>query len=129
MPAVYSFVELVDDAGVAGKLLEVGADVAAKDDAGRTALHFAAQDGRVEVARRLLDAGADVAAKDNAGHTPEDLARSGRYHQVYAGLLRERRHLAFAMGLHDRLGGGGGCLVHHLDLELVQMVMEAVDRE
>ena len=45
-----------------------------------------------------------------------------------AALLLERwraRHVAFAMGLHPRLGGGSSCCV--LDPEVVGMVLEAVD--
>ena len=45
-------------------------------------------------------------------------------------LLRERwraRHVAFAMGLHPRLGEGAGCLVQALDPEVLRMVCDAVD--
>ena len=44
-------------------------------------------------------------------------------------LLRERwraRHVAFAMGLHPRLGAGAGCLVQALDPEVLRMVCDAV---
>jgi len=39
---------------------------------------------------------------------------------------RRARHIAFAMWLHPRLGGGAGCRV--LDREMVRMVLETVDR-
>ena len=45
-----------------------------------------------------------------------------------AALLLERwraRHVAFAMGLHPRLGGGSSCCV--LDPEVLRMVLDTVD--
>lgn len=44
--------------------------VHATDEFGRTPLHHAAIEGRVEVAERLLAAGADVNARDNWQRTP-----------------------------------------------------------
>ena len=51
------------------ELLANGADVDAKDKNGETALHWAACDGRVDVAKILIEKGADVDAKDNHGWT------------------------------------------------------------
>ncbi len=45
-------------------LLDLGADVNAVDDDGRTALHGAAHKGRNDVVRVLVDQGADLAARD-----------------------------------------------------------------
>ena len=49
-----------------------------------------------------------------------------------AALLLERllrtRHIAFAMGLHPRLGGEGGCRVPMLGADAVRLVLEVVDR-
>ncbi|KAK4560642.1 hypothetical protein LTR86_005220 [Recurvomyces mirabilis] len=48
----------------------VGADVDARNRRGRTALHFAAAQGRREIVRCLLAHDADIDAKDNDGETP-----------------------------------------------------------
>ena len=62
-------------------LLDAGAPVDAADSNGRQALHFAAQEGRVEVARLLLDRGADVHALatwgDTVNMTPLHFAAAG----------------------------------------------------
>ena len=60
-------------------LLEHGADVAATDLDGRTALHLAALRGvKVDYLESLVAHGADPAAHDDAGHTALDLARRER---------------------------------------------------
>jgi hypothetical protein len=74
-------------------LLEHGADVNAQvtgtktysmriarapsSNEGMSALHFAAQSGRVDVVRYLLDKGANAELVDNSGHKPIDLAGIG----------------------------------------------------
>ena len=45
-------------------------DVAARDDAGRTPLHWAADGGHVSIAAALLNMGAEVDAVDDEGQTP-----------------------------------------------------------
>jgi uncharacterized protein len=50
--------------------LSRGGDVNAKDNGGCTALHFAAQEGHVEIATRLLAAGSEVDPTDEHGNTP-----------------------------------------------------------
>ena len=50
-------------------IIKVGADINAKDNAGRTALYMASWKGHEQMAKILLDAGADVNAKDNIGWT------------------------------------------------------------
>lgn len=54
----------------AGKALDAGADVNARNKYGRTPLHDACRDGRPETARLLIDAGADVNVKGKHGDTP-----------------------------------------------------------
>jgi ankyrin repeat domain-containing protein 50 len=50
-------------------LLERGANITAKDDKGRTALHYATQDGRKDTVQLLLERRADIAARDNSERT------------------------------------------------------------
>ena len=59
----------------------------AQDKYGRTALHWAAASGRLEVARLLLASGADRAAKDKSGWTARDEAVLHN-HPAVAALLR-----------------------------------------
>lgn len=66
----------LQEASVDGRLADVvtllsqDADVAAADDSGFTALHFACQQGNYEIAEALLTAGAPVNVKDSWGNTP-----------------------------------------------------------
>jgi len=70
-------------------LVEHGADVTARQQAGYTALHEIASKGRTDLAHVLLDAGADPGAKNDDGLTPYDLAAKN-HHDALAALLRER---------------------------------------
>jgi ankyrin repeat protein len=51
-------------------LLSRGADIDARDEAGRTALLIATHGNRIDVARALIEAGADVNAKDRINDSP-----------------------------------------------------------
>lgn len=58
---------LAGNAKAAEVLLEYGADVTDRDSEGKTPLHWASQDGRLETAQFLLSRGAPVDAVDNMG--------------------------------------------------------------
>ena len=63
-------------AGLAARvraLLAAGTPAGARDDLGRTALHWAAMGGNIEIVRMLLDAGVPVDAPDKNGWTPLSL--------------------------------------------------------
>jgi hypothetical protein len=71
-------------------LLERGALIDVRGFLGRTALHWAAQEGRAEFVRLLLEHGADVNARDEDGKTPSQLvSRDG--HTEIVELLSEYR--------------------------------------
>jgi ankyrin repeat protein len=61
------------------RLLKEGADPNAQDDAGFSALHFAAQESLPDAARLFLDAGANPTRQDSFGNTP--LARAAHTEQ------------------------------------------------
>jgi ankyrin repeat protein len=67
--------------------VRAGAKLEAKDQAGETPLHVAAQEGCVEAAAMLAHAGAQINPKDKKGYTP--LKRAQLYEQTAtAQLLR-----------------------------------------
>lgn len=71
--------------GAAIWLMEHGADVAATDADGRTALHLAAMQGvRVDYLQALMAHGANPNVRDAAGHTPAQLAEAHKRRKAIA---------------------------------------------
>jgi len=81
-PAFQAAVRAGDVAAVEAMVAKKPALVAARDEAGRTALHVAAAAGRVDVAALLVARGADVDAADHAGSTPLHLAASSGHDEI-----------------------------------------------
>ena len=57
-------------------LIEVGADLDARDKEGQTAILLAVAKNRVEAVRILIEAGADINAMTPRGVTPLDVAKN-----------------------------------------------------
>ena len=112
-------------------LLENGADVNEKATSGITPLHEAARRGFREVVRLLIHKGADLQSQNIAGATAEDDATANGNVEIAVILRAEAerqaerlrvRQVAFAMGLHDRLGAGS--IVRALDPEVLRIVLQ-----
>ncbi|KAB8224531.1 hypothetical protein BDV33DRAFT_233451 [Aspergillus novoparasiticus] len=63
-----------------------GADLAAQDMFGETALHYAAENGYFEVVKILVEAGSDVHRRDSSRRTPLDCAKM-RKRRKYAEVI------------------------------------------
>jgi hypothetical protein len=74
-PATLQSAAAQGDVAQATSLLDQGAAIDARDEAGRTPLMLAVTQGRLEIVRLLLARGADPDAEDNAGHTPLQQAK------------------------------------------------------
>ncbi len=72
-------------------LLNLGADVNARDINGWTPLHQALYDRRLEVAEILINAGADRRAEDVRGRTPCDMIRPGDREYAMQQMNKENR--------------------------------------
>lgn len=74
---------------VARLAFEHGADVAARNEGGQTALHLAVMRGSEPIVELLVNQGAEIGVEDGSGATPLDLATSGRWENAsMAELLR-----------------------------------------
>jgi hypothetical protein len=69
-PATLQAAVAQGDVAQTASLLDQGAVIDARDEAGRTPLMLAVTQDRIEIVRLLLGRGADPNAADNAGHTP-----------------------------------------------------------
>jgi cytohesin len=83
-------------------LITNGADVNAKNAAGETPLHYAAEHGSKDMAELLIDSGADVNAKDSDGQTPVDIAVSRNRKNVVELLIAKGANAS----LHTAVRGG-----------------------
>ena len=92
------------DAATATALLDAGADVNARDDRGRSALHYAAGGGREDVARLLVRHGAAVNAADKDAVTP--------LHEAVRRVCDQHRALPVFFG--DGSGGYAAAVVEWL---------------
>jgi len=93
---------------------------------GSTPLRCAAIRGHASVVEKLLAAGADWAAAAADGSTPRSSAH-GAALAIFVAAEEEAqrlRSIAFAMGMHERLGAAS--VVRGLDPELLRMVVEHV---
>lgn len=74
------------DSQIVKMLIERGADVNARQQAGFTPLHAAAQHGEMDIVRALVAAGAEVGTKSDEGRTAADYAREKGHEPVAAWL-------------------------------------------
>lgn len=91
-PATLESAVAQGDAAQAATLLDQGAVIDARDEAGRTPLMLAVTQDRLEIVRLLLARGADPNASDNAGHTPLQQATKRNLQDVAALLERAGAH-------------------------------------
>jgi hypothetical protein len=80
------------DVAQAALLLDQGAVIDARDDAGRTPLMIAVTQDRLEIVRLLLARGADPNAADNTGHTPMQQATKRNLQEIAALLEQAGAH-------------------------------------
>jgi len=77
-----------DDMDMIQRYVRNGADLSAGDYDGRTCMHLAASEGRMEIVKYLLDMGTDPNVTDRMGSTPmEDAIRHG--HREVQRVLRD----------------------------------------
>ena len=91
-PATLQSAVAQGDVTQAASLLDQGAVIDARDQAGRTPLMLAVTQDKVELVRLLLARGADPNAADNAGHTPLQQATKRNLQDVAALLQQAGAH-------------------------------------
>ena len=69
------------------ELIDLGADISAKDDNGNTPLHLACYNGHTDTVLALIARGADVSAKDVLGQTPLHYACLNAYTDTVLALI------------------------------------------
>lgn len=72
---------------IAALLVESGANVNVRQQAGVTPLHSAAQNGNLDMLILLLEAGAEVNARMEGGKLPADLARDKGFFEIAEALV------------------------------------------
>lgn len=75
------------DYDLAGLLIDRGAKIDPRDDAGKTPLLWAAYHGHLDLVKKLLDHHADIDARDTSGQSAIVLARKDNHPDVAAYLL------------------------------------------
>jgi hypothetical protein len=123
--------QLGDRPAVMKLLLDHGANVNTTDALGFTPLHDAADTGDALMARMLIHHGGNKMARTNVGETVANVATrrnvgTGTHDAVLEVIQTETlpraKGVAFAMGLHERLGEASR--VKTLNKELLRMVLE-----
>ena len=108
------------------RVLRMGADIDACNDEGESSLEFAVKHNHLDVVRVLCDNGSDL--RDGEGESVAILAEGHGFHQCAAIIrveaVRRDTFIAFAMGIHDRLGCQSPVLA--LDKEVIHMIADMV---
>ena len=91
-PATLQSAVAQGDVAQAATLLDQGAVIDARDEAGRTPLMLAVTEDRLEIVRLLLARGADPNVADNGGHTPLQQATKRSLRDIAALLEQAGAH-------------------------------------
>ncbi|MEK1829568.1 ankyrin repeat domain-containing protein [Priestia megaterium] len=76
------------DLGKIKKLLDFGIDVNTRDEGGYTMLHWATQEGHLEVIRFLISRGSSIHLEDEEGFTPLYIASGEGYIEIIEWLIK-----------------------------------------
>ncbi|KAI8903223.1 hypothetical protein EDD86DRAFT_215632 [Gorgonomyces haynaldii] len=79
-------------------MIRSGVDINQKDTFGMTALHYAAEEGHLEIVRLLLQKGA-LASVSNHGETPLQLAQDNGHSEICKLLLESNAEALYDLGL------------------------------